>query len=117
MIDKYTLQIPTFKQKVILRGALLGDVYKTRNVVSLIVIKEQAKAIAKLEENAVGYRDVIDDKDSIIDLNNKTIEILTLDNKQLKKINKKIKTKFGVVIGVALIAPFIKPTYDYFIKK
>ena len=49
MTDKYTLEIPTYKQKVILRGALLSDVYKTRNAVSLIVIKEQAKVIGKLE--------------------------------------------------------------------
>ncbi len=117
MTDKYTLEIPTYKQKVILRGALLSDVYKTRNAVSLIVIKEQAKVIGKLEENAVVYRDIIDDKDSIIDLKNKEIDILTLDNKQLKKINNKLKIKFGLVIGIAIIGPFIKPTYDYIIRK
>lgn len=117
MTNKYTLEIPTFKQKVILRGALLSDVYKTRNAVSLIVIKEQTKVINKLEENAIVYRDIIDDKDSIIDLKDKQINILTLDNKELKKTNRKLRVKFGIVIGAAILSPFIKPSYDYFIKK
>lgn len=117
MIDKYTLEIPTYKQKVILRGALLSDVYRTRNAVSLIVIQENLRAIAKLEENAVVYRDMLDDKDSVIDVMDKTIETITTENKQLKKVVIKTKTKLGIVIGIAVLSPFIKPTYDYFIKK
>ena len=106
------IQIPTYKQKIILRGALLSEVYRTRNKLNEIMLQEQAKAMDqyslsnnKLRLQIISLNDVILN-DSLL-IATKDVEIKGLKKTIVKQKVKIYAMGIGWLLSVVGVGYFL----------
>lgn len=108
MIDSKTLAVPLEVQRVIIRGAVMGEVYKRENHIKDSLLLSKDTALQNRNKTIEDQNIIIsakdqqsENKDVIIKIEEKEIK-----NKKLKAIGKSIETAFKKVVIYPVIFAF-----------